>query len=81
MDRSFLGRNRRNMADVSVAYSHSSGGPFGLGLGESRQKFMYLPETQNDFVFAIVCEELGFVGAVTIILLFALLVIRDFYRF
>lgn len=53
-----------------------SGGPFGLGLGESRQKFMYLPETQNDFVFAIVCEELGFVGAVTIILLFALLVIR-----
>ncbi len=56
-----------------------SGGPFGLGLGESRQKFMYLPETQNDFVFAIVCEELGFVGAVTIILLFALLVIRGFY--
>lgn len=56
-----------------------SGGPFGLGLGESRQKFMYLPETQNDFVFAIVCEELGFVGAVTIILLFALLVIRGFF--
>ncbi len=56
-----------------------SGGPFGLGLGESRQKFMYLPETQNDFVFAIVCEELGFVGAVTIILLFALLVIRGLF--
>ncbi|MGN0621271.1 MAG: FtsW/RodA/SpoVE family cell cycle protein [Porcipelethomonas sp.] len=56
-----------------------SGGLFGLGLGESRQKFLYLPETQNDFVFAIVCEELGFIGAVTIVLLFALLVIRGFY--
>ncbi len=56
-----------------------SGGLFGLGLGESRQKFMYLPETQNDFVFAIVCEELGFIGAVTIILLFALLVIRGLF--
>ncbi len=56
-----------------------SGGVFGLGLGESRQKFLYLPETKNDFVFAIVCEELGFIGAVTIVLLFALLVIRGFY--
>ncbi len=56
-----------------------SGGLFGLGLGESRQKFMYLPETQNDFVFAIVCEELGFVGAIVIIILFALLVIRGFF--
>ncbi len=45
-----------------------SGGLFGLGLGGSRQKFMYLPESQNDFVFSIVCEELGFIGAVTIIL-------------
>lgn len=56
-----------------------SGGLFGLGLGGSRQKFMYLPETQNDFVFSIVCEELGFIGAVTIILLFVLLIIRGFY--
>lgn len=56
-----------------------SGGLFGLGLGGSRQKFMYLPESQNDFVFSIVCEELGFIGAVTIILLFALLIIRGFY--
>lgn len=53
-----------------------SGGVFGLGLGESRQKYLYLPESQNDFVFAIVCEELGFVGAVTVILLFALFVFR-----
>lgn len=56
-----------------------SGGLFGLGLGGSRQKFMYLPETQNDFVFSIVCEELGFIGAVTVILLFLLLVIRGIY--
>lgn len=56
-----------------------SGGLFGLGLGESRQKFLYLPETKNDFVFSIVCEELGFVGALTIVLLFALLVFRGFH--
>ncbi len=55
-----------------------SGGLFGLGLGESRQKFLYLPETKNDFVFSIVCEELGFVGALTVVLLFALLVFRGF---
>lgn len=53
-----------------------SGGVFGLGLGESRQKYLYLPESQNDFVFSIVCEELGFIGAVTVILLFALFVFR-----
>ena len=56
-----------------------SGGLFGLGLGGSRQKFMYLPESQNDFVFSIVCEELGFIGAVTVIILFLLLVIRGLY--
>ncbi len=55
-----------------------SGGLFGLGLGESRQKFLYLPETKNDFVFSIVCEELGFVGAMTVVLLFAFLVFRGF---
>lgn len=53
-----------------------SGGMFGVGLGESRQKYMYLPESKNDFVFAIVCEELGFIGAVTIVLLFAVFVFR-----
>ena len=56
-----------------------SGGVFGLGLGGSRQKFMYLPESQNDFVFSIVCEELGFIGAVTVIILFMMLVIRGLY--
>lgn len=56
-----------------------SGGFFGMGLGNSRQKFQYLPESKNDFVFSIVCEELGFAGAITVILLFAFLIFRGFY--
>lgn len=55
-----------------------SGGVFGLGLGNSRQKYLYLPETKNDFVFPIVCEELGFVGALAIIIVFLLLVIEGY---
>jgi len=50
----------------------------GLGLGNSRQKYLYIPESQNDFVFPIVCEELGLVGAVIVIILFALLVWRGY---
>jgi cell division protein FtsW len=57
-------------------YAIGSGGLFGLGLGQSRQKYLYLPEPQNDFIFAIVCEELGLVGAIIILLIFALLVWR-----
>ncbi len=57
-------------------YAIGSGGLFGLGLGQSHQKYLYLPEPQNDFVFAIVCEEIGFVGALIILLIFALLVWR-----
>lgn len=57
-------------------YAIGSGGLLGLGLGQSRQKYLYLPEPQNDFIFAIVCEELGFIGALIIIILFALLVWR-----
>ena len=56
--------------------SIGSGGLLGLGLGQSRQKYLYLPEPQNDFIFAIVCEELGFIGALIIIILFAMLVWR-----
>lgn len=55
-----------------------SGGWFGLGLGNSRQKYYYLPESQNDFVFSIICEELGFFGGMTVILLFVLFEIRGF---
>lgn len=56
--------------------SIGSGGLLGLGLGQSRQKYLYLPEPQNDFIFAIVCEELGFIGALLVIILFAMLVWR-----
>jgi cell division protein FtsW len=56
-----------------------SGKLFGLGLGQGRQKFLYLPEPQNDFIFAIVCEELGLVGACLILVLFALLIIRGYW--
>lgn len=56
----------------------ASGGPFGLGLGNSRQKHMYVSEPQNDFIFAIVCEELGYVAAGGIIVLFGALVWRAF---
>lgn len=55
-----------------------SGGLFGLGLGNSRQKYLYLPETKNDFVFPIVCEEIGFIGALAIIIVFFLLVVEGF---
>lgn len=57
-------------------YAIGSGGLWGLGLGQSRQKYLYLPEPQNDFIFAIVVEELGLIGAAMILLIFALLVWR-----
>ena len=56
-----------------------SGGLLGVGLGRSRQKFMYLPERHNDFIFAIICEELGLIGATLIMALFALLIIRGYW--
>ena len=60
-------------------YAIGSGGLMGLGLGRSRQKYLYLPEEHNDYIFAIVCEELGFVGAGGIILLFILLIVRGYW--
>ena len=55
-----------------------SGGILGRGIGQSRQKYLWLPDPHNDFIFAIVCEELGLIGALVIILLFCLLVWRGF---
>ena len=60
-------------------YAIGSGGLMGLGLGKSRQKYLYLPEEHNDYIFPILCEELGFVGAVVVILLFILLIVRGYY--
>lgn len=59
-------------------YAIGSGGLFGLGLGNSRQKFGYVSQPQNDFIFTIICEELGFFGAAAVLLLFALLLGRGF---
>ncbi len=56
-----------------------SGGFWGVGLGRSRQKQLYLPMSENDFIFSVICEELGFVGAVLIIVMFAALIIRGYW--
>ena len=60
-------------------YAIGSGGLFGLGLGKSRQKYLYLPFQYNDYIFAIVCEELGLVGALLIMALFAALILRGYW--
>lgn len=59
---------------IQSLYAIGSGGLFGLGLGQSRQKFLYLPEPQNDFIFSVTCEELGFFGALLVIVLFSVLI-------
>lgn len=64
---------------VQSLYSIGSGGLSGLGLGGSRQKFLYLPEEHNDFIFSVVCEELGFIGAAVILVLFAVLILRGYW--
>ena len=60
-------------------YAIGSGGVFGLGFGKSRQKYLYLPFQYNDYIFAILCEELGLVGAVGIMILFACLILRGYW--
>ena len=60
-------------------YAIGSGGVFGLGLGKSRQKYLYLPFQYNDYIFAVICEELGLVGAILIIALFSLMIIRGYW--
>lgn len=64
---------------IQSLYAIGSGGPFGLGLGQSHQKHLYIPEPQNDYIFSIALEELGFVGGLFILLLFVLLIWRGFY--
>jgi len=60
-------------------YAIGSGGLLGLGFGQGRQKYLYLPEEHNDYIFAIVCEELGLVGALVILSLYALLILRGYW--
>lgn len=61
---------------IQSLYAIGSGGVFGLGLGQSKQKYLYLPEPQNDFIFSVLAEELGFVGCLFVIILFAILIWR-----
>lgn len=75
LDKSYDPKGARWQTNNSL-YAIGSGGLFGAGLGNSKQKHLFVSEPQNDFIFSIVCEELGFVGASIIILLFALLVWR-----
>ncbi|HNX13887.1 MAG TPA: putative lipid II flippase FtsW [Oscillospiraceae bacterium] len=63
---------------IQSLYAIGSGGLWGVGLGNSRQKHLYIPEPQNDFIYAVICEELGFIGAVVLILLFVWLLWRGF---
>ena len=63
---------------IQSLYAIGSGGLMGVGIGNSRQKHLYLPEPQNDFIFSVVCEELGFIGATLIILVFVLLIWRGY---
>jgi len=60
-------------------YAIGSGGLFGLGFGKSRQKYLYLPFQYNDYIFAVICEELGLVGALAIMALFSALILRGYW--
>ena len=60
-------------------YAIGSGGLFGLGYGKSKQKYLYLPFQYNDYIFAVVCEELGLVGALLIIAVFAVTILRGYW--
>lgn len=62
---------------VQSLYAIGSGGLFGVGFGRSRQKFLYIPEPHNDFIFSIICEELGYIGAVAVIFMFAILIFKS----
>ena len=69
----------KGMQAIQSMLAIGSGGLFGVGLGNSRQKFLYLPEAQNDFICAVVCDELGLIGATLILVIFALLIIRGYW--
>lgn len=63
---------------IQGLYAIGSGGLFGVGLGQSKQKYLYIPEAHNDFIFAILAEELGFVGCAAVLILFTILAIRGY---
>lgn len=61
---------------IQGLYAIGSGGLFGVGLGQSKQKYLYIPEPHNDFIFAVLAEELGFIGCIAVIVLFAIFIWR-----
>ena len=67
-----------NWQPAQSLYAIGSGGIFGLGLGQSREKYLWLPEAQNDFIFSILAEELGFAGAAVVIALFVFFIFRGY---
>ena len=71
-------QNDESYQIIQSLYAIGSGGLLGVGIGQSKQKYLYLPEPQNDFIFSIVCEEVGFIGALIIIFLFVILIWRGF---
>lgn len=75
----FSDRLGKGYQTIQSLYAVGSGGLLGVGLGNSRQKFLYLPEPENDYIFSIVCEELGYIGAIIVLGLFALLIIRGYW--
>ena len=64
---------------IQSLYAIGSGGLLGVGIGQSRQKYLYLPYDYNDYIFSIYCEEMGFIGAVLLLVLFALLIMRGYW--
>ncbi len=72
----FLDAQDTGYQAVQSLYAIGSGGVFGVGLGRSQQKIMYIPEPQNDFIFSIICEELGLIGALLVITLFVFFMFR-----
>jgi cell division protein FtsW len=64
---------------IQSMYAVGSGGMFGAGIGQSTQKYLYLTQQHNDFIFSIICEELGYVGAILILVLFSLLILRGYW--
>lgn len=75
----WLDPNKIEYQTQQSLYSISSGGLFGLGIGAGRQKHLWLPEATNDFIFAVLCEEVGFVGALFCVILFMLLILQGLY--
>ncbi len=74
----YLDRTGAGHQTIQSLLAIGSGGLMGLGLGNSRQKHLYVPEPQNDFIFSIICEELGYIGALFVIALFVIFVFRGF---